>query len=174
MVAETNRLTISKFTIADAPFFLELVNTPHWIKYIGDRNIKTIREAEQRIINGHIKSYETHGFGFYKLNLKENNNPIGTCGLIKRDTLEHVDIGFAFLPEYESKGYGFESSKAILKIAKDEFKLETILAITLLTNQPSINLLEKLGLSFQKKVKPFDDNEELLLFAKNLSDDNNI
>ena len=172
MIAETERLTISKFTINDAPFFLELVNTPHWIKYIGDRNIKTIADAEQRIINGHIKSYETHGFGFYKLNLKENNNPIGTCGLIKRDTLEHVDLGFAFLPDYEGKGFGFESSKAILKVAKDQFKLETILAITLAANKPSINLLEKLGLSFQKKVKPFDDDEELLLFVKNLSDDN--
>ena len=172
IVAETQRLLISKFTIADAPFFLELVNTPHWIKYIGDRNIKTIAQAEQRIINGHIKSYETHGFGFYKLTLKENNKAIGTCGLIKRETLEHVDIGFAFLPDYEGKGFGFESSNALLKLAKDQFKLETILAITLATNKPSINLLEKLGLSFQKMVKPFEDDEELLLFAKNLSDDN--
>ena len=172
LVAQTKRLTISKFTIDDAPFFFELVNTPHWIKYIGDRNIKTITEAEQHLINGQIKSYDTHGFGFYKLNLKENNNPIGTCGLIKRETLEHVDIGFAFLPEYEGKGYGFESSKAILKVAKNIFKLETILAITLQVNKPSINLLEKLGLSFQKMIKPFEDDQELMLFAKNLSDDN--
>ena len=172
IVAETQRLLISKFTIADAPFFLELVNTPHWIKYIGDRNIKTVTQAEQRITNGHIKSYETHGFGFYKLNLIENNKPIGTCGLIKRDTLEHADVGFALLPEYEGKGYGFEASEVILKVAKDEFKLETILAITLATNKPSINLLEKLGLSFKKMIKPFEDDEELMLFAKNLSDDN--
>jgi len=172
MIAETERLIISKFTIEDAPFFLELVNTPHWLKYIGDRNIKTVLQAEQRIISGHIKSYETHGFGFYKLNLKENTKPIGTCGFIKRDSLEHVDVGFAFLPEYEGKGYGFESSKAILKLAKERFKLETILAITLPANKPSINLLEKLGLSFQKMIKPFEDDEELMLFAINLSDDN--
>jgi len=172
MIAETKRLIISKFTIEDAPFFLELVNTPHWLKYIGDRNIKTVLQAEQRISSGHIKSYETHGFGFYKLNLKRNNKPIGTCGLIKRDSLEHVDVGFAFLPDYEGKGYGFESSKAILKMAKEEFKLERLLAITLPTNEPSIKLLEKLGLSFQKMVKPFDDDEELMLYAINLTNDN--
>ena len=172
MIAETKRLIISKFTIDEAPFFLELANTSHWIKYIGDRNIKTIIEAEHHIINGHIKSYKTHGFGFYKLNLKENNNPIGTCGFIKRDTLDHVEIGFAFLPEYESKGYGYESSTALLKVAKDEFNIDTIIAITMSINKPAINLLEKLGLSFKKMVNPFEDGEELMLFAKNLSDDN--
>ena len=170
IVAETQRLVISKFTLEDAPFFMELVNTPHWIKYIGDRNIKTIKQAEERIQEGHIKSYNTHGFGFYIVCLKEENDkPIGTCGLIKRDSLEHVDIGFAYLPNYEGKGFGYESSQAILDLAKEEFKLETVLAITLPTNIPSINLLEKLGLSYQKKVKPFDDDEELLLFAKNLN-----
>ncbi len=171
MIAETERLIISRFSIKDAPFFLELVNSPQWIKYIGDRNIKTIAQAEQRIINGHLKSYETHGFGFYKVELKASKKTIGTCGLIKRDTLEDVDIGFAFLPDYEGKGYGYESSKAILKLAKEVFKLKKVIAITLPTNQPSIHLIEKLGLSFQKKVKPFENDEELLLFAKTLSDD---
>ncbi|MFD2822330.1 GNAT family N-acetyltransferase [Lacinutrix iliipiscaria] len=169
IVAETHRLIISKFTLYDAAFFLELVNTPHWIKYIGDRNIKTIEQAKQRIKEGHLKSYNTYGFGFYKLQLKEENNKtIGTCGLIKRDTLDHADIGFALLPAYEGKGYGYESALAILKLAKEDFKLETVLAITLPTNKPSIHLLEKLGLSYQKKVKPFEDDKELLLFAKRL------
>ena len=170
IVAETERLTLSKFTIKDASFFLELVNTPHWIKYIGDRNTKTIEDAEKSIKEGHLKSYNTNGFGFYVLSLKEENNkPIGTCGLIKRDTLEHVDIGFAMLPEYEGKGFGYESSVAVLKLAKETFNLKKVVAITLPTNKPSIKLLEKLGLSYQKKVKPFDDDEELLLFAKTLN-----
>ncbi len=171
MVAETERLTISKFSIDDAPFFLELVNTPHWLKYIGDRNVKSIEDAEKRITESHIKSYNTNGFGFYVLRLKEGDNkPIGTCGLIKRDTLEHVDIGFAMLPENEGKGYGYESSVAVLKLAKEVFKLETIVAITLPTNAPSIKLIEKLGLTYQKRVKPFDTEEELLLFAKTLNE----
>jgi len=168
-VAETSRLLISKITLKDAPFFLELVNTPGWIKFIGDRKIKTLKQAEEAIKNGHLKSYQTYGFGFYKLQLKEQNNKtIGTCGLIKRDSLEYVEIGFAMLPEYEGKGFGFESSKAILKLAKDPFKLNKISAITLPTNTNSIKLLEKLGLSFEKRVKPFEDDKELLLFVKDL------
>ena len=170
IVAVTERLTVSKFSIKDAPFFLELVNTPHWLKYIGDRNTKTLKQAEKRITEGHIKSYKTYGFGFYVLKLKEGDNkPIGTCGLIKRDTLKHVDIGFAMLPGYESKGFGYEASLAILKLAKETFKLKKIVAITLPTNTPSIKLLEKLGLSYQKNVKPFEDDKELLLFAKTLN-----
>ncbi|MGB1209829.1 MAG: GNAT family N-acetyltransferase [Lacinutrix venerupis] len=168
IVAKTNRLIISKFTIEDAPFFMNLVNTPNWIKHIGDRNIKTIKQAEESIKNGHLKSYKTHGFGFYILRLKENLKPIGTCGLIKRDTLEDIDFGFAMLPQYEKLGFGFESSQAILDLARNKFKLNRITAITLETNKNSIKLLQKLGFLYEKQVKPFDDDKELLLFAKNL------
>lgn len=169
VIRETERLIISKFSVSDAPFFLELVNTPNWIKYIGDRNIKTIEDAEKRIKEGHLKSYNDNGFGFYKLLLKEENNKtIGTCGLIKRDTLDDVDIGFAFLPEYEGKGFGFEAAFEIMKFSKSEFKLKKLAAITNPDNKNSINLLEKLGFSFEKKVIPFEDNKELLLFAKTL------
>ncbi|RAJ15001.1 GNAT family N-acetyltransferase [Olleya aquimaris] len=169
VVAETERLIIAKFTLEDAPFFIELVNTPKFKKYIGDRKVKTVEQAQERITNGHLKNYTELGYGFYKLLLKaENNKPIGTNGLTKRDTLELPDIGFAMLPEYENKGFGFESSKAILKLAKNTFKLKKIGAITLEHNVNSIKLLEKLGLSYEKKVKPFEDDAELLLFAKNL------
>jgi len=168
-IAETNRLIISKLTIKDAPFFLKLVNSPNWVKYIGDRNLNTVKNAEDYLKNGSIKSYADFGFGFYKLQLKEDHlKPIGTTGLIKRKELDHVDIGFAMLPEYEGKGFGYESSIAILKIAKNQFNIDKILAITLPENISSIKLLEKLGLAFEKRVKPFDDGEELLLFAKNL------
>ncbi|MCX7548485.1 GNAT family N-acetyltransferase [Xanthomarina sp. F1114] len=169
IIAETNRLLISKFTEKDAPFFLELVNTPNWIKYIGDRDVKTIDAAKSYLKEGTIKSYSDFGFGFYKLLLKEDKGKaIGTCGLVKRDQLEHVDMGFAMLPAYEGQGYGFEASEEILKLAKNQFHLEKILAITLPSNNKSVKLLEKLGLSFEKRVKPFDDDEELLLFAKEL------
>ena len=169
IIAETQRLVISKFTIEDAPFFLELVNTPHWIKYIGDRGVMTVEDAEERIREGHLKSYKEHGFGFYKLLLKNKNlKPIGTTGLIKRDALEDVDIGFAMLPNYEREGYGYESSVEIIKLAKDNFTLSRLVAITLDNNQPSIKLLEKLGFIYEKRVKPFEDDEELLLFAKEL------
>lgn len=168
-VTETNRLVISKLKKNDASFFLELVNSPNWLKYIGDRNIKTVKDAKEYLKNGTIKSYKEHGFGFYKLQLKEENlKTIGTCGLVKRDQLDDVDIGFAMLPDYEGKGFGYEASEAVLRLAKEKFNLKKIVAITLPTNQNSIKLLKKLGLSFKKKVKPFEDDEELLLFVKNL------
>lgn len=168
-LAETERLLILKVTLQDAPFFLELMNTPHWLKYIGDRNIRSIEDAEQTIKNGHLKSYKTYGFGFYKVLLKaENNKIIGTAGLIKREQLEDVDIGFGFLPNYEGKGYGFEAPVEIMKLAKSNFGLKKVAAITNPGNHNSIKLLEKLGLAFEKRVKPFEDDKELLLFAKNL------
>ena len=169
IIAETKRLIISKFSIKDAPFFMELVNSPNWLKYIGDRNTRTLEDAQKRITDGHLKSYEAYGFGFYKLSLKEENNkPIGTCGLIKREELEYVDLGFAFLPEYEGKGFGFEASIEIIKLAKDQFKLKKLVAITNTDNKNSIKLLEKLGFTFEKKVTPFTVDKELFLFEKEL------
>ena len=169
IIAETERLIIAKVTKEDAPFFLELMNTPHWLKYIGDRNVKTIEAAEENLKNGILKSYKERGFGFYKLLLKaENNKVIGTVGLIKRKELEHVDIGFGFLPQYEGKGYGYESSVEIIQLAQCKFNLKKITAITNPVNKNSIKLLEKLGLTLEKRINPFEDGKELLLFAKNL------
>jgi RimJ/RimL family protein N-acetyltransferase len=167
IVKKTNRLTISKVTLKDAPFFLELMNTPNWIKYIGDRNIKTIKEAETYLKKGILKSYATLGYGFYKVALKPNpNTSVGICGLIKREELNIPDLGFALLPQHEGKGYGYESSIAVLEQARNEFGITKVGAITLEVNTNSIKLLEKLNFSFEKKIKPFDDDEELLFFAK--------
>lgn len=169
IIAETNRLLLSKITIDDASFLLDLMNTSDWLKYNGDRNIKTLEQAVNYIKNNQLKCYETHGFGYYKLQVKtENLKTIGTTGLLKRDNLDHVDIGFSLLPQYHRKGYGFEAASEIIKLAKNIFHIKTLCAITLPINQPSIHLLEKLGLSYQKTVKPFEDDKELLLFAKDL------
>lgn len=169
ILAETKRLLISEFTIEDAPFFLELTNTPNYIKYIGDKNLKSVEDAVKYLTDKTIKSYNDFNFGFYKLEQKgEKNKPIGTCGLAKRETLDHVDLGFAFLPEYEGKGFGYEASKEVMTLAKQTFKLDKLIAITVSFNKNSIKLLEKLGFTFEKKVKPFEDDEELLLFAKTL------
>lgn len=167
-IAETERLVISKFSIEDAGFYFKLLNTPNWIKYIGDRNVKTIKEAEDYLANGILKSYNELGFGFYKLQLKTNNTIIGTCGIIKRETLEVPDFGFAFLPDFEEQGYGYEASVAILNFIKASLNFNKLFAITLPNNIRSISLLEKLGFNYQKRVKPFEDEVELLLFAKPL------
>ena len=169
IVAKTERLIITKFTVDDAPFFIALINTPKFKKFIGDRKINTIQKAQQHIKEGQLKNYAELGYGFYKLLLKsENNIPIGTCGLTKREQLELPDIGFAMLPEFEGKGFGLESSKAIIKLATETLKIKKIGAITAPNNAASIKLIEKLGLTYEKKVKPFEDDLELMLFAKTL------
>lgn len=167
-IAETPRLIISKITLKDSAFFLELVNTPQWLKYIGDRQIKTVTDAKNYLRNVTLKSYDDFGFGFYKLQIKDTKKTIGICGLVKRKQLDDVEIGFALLPEFENKGFGYEASIAVLDLAKEKFQIKKITAITLPTNKISVKLLEKLGLTFEKKVKPFEYDEELLLFAKKL------
>ncbi|MFK7780728.1 GNAT family N-acetyltransferase [Psychroserpens sp.] len=169
IIAETERLVLSKITVDDASFLLELMNTSGWLKYNGDRNVKTLDQARNHIENNQLKCYQTYGYGYYKIQIKDENlKSIGTTGLLKRNNLEHVDIGFSLLPEYYKKGYGFEAATAIVKLAKNTFNIKTLSAITLPINKPSIHLLEKLGLSYQKTIKPFDDEKELLLFVKNL------
>ena len=107
---ETERLQIVKFSEEDAPFVFELLNTPAWIQFIGDRGVRTLEEARQYIVNGPLKSYEQFGFGPYLVRLKESDRPIGLCGLFKRETLEDVDIGFALLPAYAGNGYAYEAA----------------------------------------------------------------
>ena len=161
-ILETDRLILREQTENDAPFVFELVNSPAWLKYIGERNVKSVEDARNYILNGAIKSYKQSGFGFYLVELKEGNVPVGISGLVKRDTLEHPDIGFAFLPEYEGKGYGSESASAVMKYARDVLKLGTIVAITTKDNTASIKLVEKIGLTFKEYVQMGD--EELMLF----------
>ena len=165
-IIETERLNLLKLSLDDSKFIFELLNDPDWIKYIGDRNIKNENDAEKYITDKIITSYEKFGFGLYLVKEKTSNSSIGLCGLIKRDCLDDVDLGFAFLPEYRKKGYAYEAASAVIKYAKETFKLNTLLAITSLNNTNSINLLEKLGFIFVKIFKIPGDNEELKLFRK--------
>ena len=163
-ILETNRLILAEQTEEDAAFILELMNSPGWLKYIGDRGVKTVEDAEKYIANGAMKSYSQNGFGLYLTRLKNENIPVGICGLIKRPGLAQVDIGFAFLPQYAGKGYGFESASAVMKHAKEVLGLTVIVAITTKDNIPSVKLLEKIGFGFKEMVTLPGDNEELILF----------
>jgi RimJ/RimL family protein N-acetyltransferase len=164
---ETERLTIRHLTSADAPFILELLNDPSFIQNIGDRGVRTIADAEAYITKGPIASYEKNGFGLDLVVLKETGESIGICGLIKRDTLEDVDIGYAFLPRFWSKGYAVESALGVLEYGLKVKRLKRIVAITLEENRGSVRVLERIGLKFEKMVKLEGDNEELMLFAIN-------
>ena len=162
---ETERLIICRLSTDDAGFIFELLNTASWLQYIGDRGIKSLDDAKKYIVNGPVKSYETFGFGLYLVKLKNENTPVGICGLIKRETLEDVDIGFAFLPEHTGKGYALESAAATMTYAKTNLGLNRIVAITTEDNHSSINLLKKIGLTFEKLIKLAGEETELLLFA---------
>jgi RimJ/RimL family protein N-acetyltransferase len=163
-ILETERLVLREFTTTDSNFILDLVNSPGWIEYIGDRNIRTTEQAVAYLLNGPMKSYRDNGFGLCMVQLKNEGTPIGMCGIIKRDTLEKPDIGFAFLPEFMGKGYAFEMADATLNYAITELKLPIIYAITIPKNSSSRKLLEKIGLKFVKTISS-PENEELLLYS---------
>jgi ribosomal-protein-alanine N-acetyltransferase len=164
-ILETQRLSLSQLHVADALFIYELLNSPGWLQFIGDRGIKTLDDARNYIEKGPQASYAKHGFGLYLVKLKTDDTSIGICGLIKREALMHPDIGFAFLTEFIGKGYAFESASAVLNHGRTVLGLDPILAITNPDNQRSIGLLEKLGLVFEKHIQLGEEEKELLLFS---------
>ncbi|MEK4743530.1 MULTISPECIES: GNAT family N-acetyltransferase [unclassified Bacillus (in: firmicutes)] len=165
IVLETERLTLRWLDVKDAPFILELVNDPAWIQFIGDKGIKNLEDAKKYILNGPVDMYNKMGFGLYLVERKEDLTPIGMCGLIKRDSLEDVDIGFAFLEKFRSKGYGYESAAAVIEYGVQKLGLKRIVAITSIDNVASGTLLEKVGLRFEKIIS--DSGEDLKLFGYN-------
>lgn len=161
---DTERLRLIPTSIDDADFLLVLLNSPKWLKYIGDRKVETIEDAITYVQNRMNPQLERLGFGNYTVSLKSNNQKIGICGLYDREGLDGLDIGFAFLPEFEKKGYAFESAYKLLEVAVEKFKIKEISAITTEDNSESQKLLVKLGLQFEKKFFLEGDSEELMLF----------
>ena len=165
MILETDRLIIRKLTKEDASFFYDLVNDESWKRFIGDRNVNTIQDAEDYLTNKIMASYQKFGFGFYVVIEKETNNSLGISGFIKRKELEHVVDGFAFLPVGRGKCYAFESANALMKYGKTTLNFTTVLAIVNKDNKRSHRLLEKLGLRFEKYVQLYDEEQEISLFT---------
>jgi len=159
-IVETERLIIRELDSAlDAEFIFELLNSPKFLQFIGDRGVRTLRESAAFIDDRYRQSYRDHGFGLYTVELRGDgpkishaedkapveNRQIGMCGFVKRDHLEFPDIGFAFLPQFEQKGYGFESASALMGYGRNTLGFGTVLAITTLDNVASGDLLKKLG-----------------------------
>lgn len=159
-ILDTERLTLRLLEAGDAPFILELVNEPGWLRFIGDRGIRTVEAARDYIVHNVLAMQEKYGFSLYLAESKTNNERLGMCGLIKRDTLNDVDIGFAFLARHAGRGYAHESAAAVMRHARETLRLSRIVAITSPENERSIRLLEKIGLRFDKflsmKGKPND------------------
>jgi RimJ/RimL family protein N-acetyltransferase len=166
---ETPRLSLDLLTEDDADFILALLNEPSFLRFIGDRGVRTADDARRYIREGPVASYERHGFGLYLVRLREDGRPLGMCGLLKRDTLDDVDIGFAFSPEFWGNGYARESASAVVNHARQDFALSRLVAIVSPDNQASIAVLEALGFRFEEARQLTPDAEEIQLFGCALS-----
>ena len=164
-ILDTERLSLRELSTDDAAFMLGLLNQPSFLRFIGDRGVRTIDGARSYLLKGPLDSYARHGFGLYLVELKGEKTPIGLCGLVKREALPDVDIGFALLPEFWSKGYAFEAAAAVLARAREVLGLRRIVAIVSPDNERSIGLLAKLGLGFERMVSMPEDRSELKLYA---------
>lgn len=161
---ETARLLLKPTQLADAAMVLEILNSPKWLKYIGDRSVHTIAAAEAYITERMLPQLERLGFANYTVIRKEDNTKMGLCGLYDRAGLEGVDIGFAFLERYEKQGYAFESASKMKQLAFTEFELDYISAITTKDNIASQKLLERLEMKHTKMINLPDDEEELMFY----------
>lgn len=160
---KTPRLVLRPLALDDAPFILRLVNEPSWLRYIGDKKVRSLEDARDYLAKGPIDMVARLGFGL--LLVERDQAPIGICGLIKRETLPDVDIGFAFLPEHWGQGYAGEAAAAVLADGAASFGLRRVVAITSLDNESSIRLLEKLGFRFDRLIGGPAGGEQLRLFA---------
>lgn len=165
MILETERLSLRKLSVDDAGFILRLLNEPSFLQNIGDKGVRTPEGARNYILNGPIASYERFGFGLFCVEEKASGAPIGICGLLKRAELNDADLGYALLPEFWSKGYAIESASGVMRLAKETFGLNRVLAITSPNNQSSIRVLEKLGFEFVGMIQLSPDSSELNLFV---------
>ena len=163
MEIHTGRLGLRRFTLEDADFIVELVNDPDWIAFIGNRNVRTLEDAQAYLAKGPLAMYDREGFGLYLVVLKATGERIGMCGLVKREGLEHVDIGFAFLPAWRGQGFALEAANATLAHAR-ELGLPRVVAIVSEGNRASIRLLEKIGMRSAGKVKLPRDGDDVLLY----------
>jgi RimJ/RimL family protein N-acetyltransferase len=164
-ILETARLALRQLSTGDAPFIRQLVNEPSWLRFIGDKGIRTIEDARNYILKGPVDMYARLGFGLWLVELKAGNIPIGICGLIKRESLEDIDLGFAFLPAYWRKGYAFESASATISYGRERLGLQRVVAIMSPDNYASGQLLEKLGFRFERRIRLSSDAPEINLYA---------
>lgn len=165
MILETDRLQLRTLTLEDAVFVLRLLNEPSFIQNIADRGVRTIGQAQDYIRNGPMASYGKFGFGLWLVETKSETVPIGICGLLKRDVLDDVDIGYALLPEFWSQGYAMESASAVMSYAGATLGLDRVVAVTNPSNESSIRLLEKMGFRFERMIRLSEDAPEIKLFA---------
>ena len=168
-VIECERLDLELLTPEDAPFILELLNESAFLRFIGDKGVRSLVDAREYIVQGPMDSYRRFGFGLYRVSLRDTGAVVGICGLVKRDGLPDVDVGFAFLRRHWSRGFAAESAAAVLRHGRETLGLQRIVAITAPDNRGSIAVLEKIGLCFERRIRLIDGGPELNLFGPPLS-----
>ena len=167
-VIETERLSLREMSEADAAFVLEVLNDPDFIRYVADRGARTVEDAARYIDERFVESYGQNGFGLWLVATKDEGVPVGICGLVKRDSLPGVDIGYAFLPAFRGKGYAFEAATGVVRHARDVLGLRRLYAITSTDNAVSIRVLEKLGMKFERLIRLPGEESEINLFSTDL------
>jgi RimJ/RimL family protein N-acetyltransferase len=165
-ILQTPRLALRELEFGDGEFILELLNEAGFLRHIGDKGVRSVADACDYILKGPMDSYARNGFGLYAACLSDGT-PIGICGLVRREGLDHPDVGFAFLERHWSKGYAVESAAAVLAHAEKVLHLEHIVAITSPDNAKSIAVLEKIGFQFSRVIRLAADTPELNLFVLN-------
>jgi [ribosomal protein S5]-alanine N-acetyltransferase len=163
-VLETDRLSLRRLNLEDAEFIFRLVNEPSWLRFIGDKNVRTLDDARHYLETGPLAMYATFGFGMLLVELKVSGTAIGACGLLKRDALPDPDIGYAFLPEFWSKGYALEAATAVLSYGHKTHGLNRIMAITSPDNASSVRVLERCGMKFEG-MKAMSETDRVRVFA---------
>ena len=165
IVCETARLRVRHLLDSDAPFILELLNEPDFIRNIGDREVRTLEDARRYIQHGPMVSYSQHGFGLFLVELRDSGKPVGICGLLKRDYLQDVDVGFALRESYRGQGYAFEPAQAAMRHGQEDLGISRIVAITSPDNRASMKVLRKLGLEFERNLRIPDQSRDTRLFT---------
>lgn len=161
---DTQRLQIREFSLEDTAFILHLLNEPSFIRNIADKGVRTLEQAADYLLQGPMKSYEVHGHGLFRVSLKGSPDAIGMCGLLKRDYLDDIDLGYAFLPEFWKQGYALESAQAVLEYGYGIRGSRKILAIVSPDNKPSIALLEKIGMTYASSLVLEGETEPVALY----------
>ena len=168
VILETARLALRPIVDDDAPFILRLLTDPSFLRFIGDRGVTDLDSAAAYIQSGPRRSYETHGFGLWLTERRDDRSPIGICGLLKRPTLDDVDLGYALLPDFWNQGYALEAVRGTLTYAKATLGLRRVVAIVSPENAASIALLRKAGFDFERSLRMSESAPEVQLFAIDL------
>jgi len=162
---DTERLTIRRLTLDDAELMLAIWTDPAFVRNVADRGVRTLQQAREQLRESALGLYETYGYGPYRVALKSDDRPVGICGVFRRDGLDEPDIGYALLPEFYGQGYMIEAASRVLDHARDDLGIARLVAIVQPGNEPSVRLLGKLGLEFERIMRLPGDDQDLALYG---------